>query len=119
MSERIIAGRAALGPGGQHVNDGSESAMILVIDDEHRLGAYCATERSQRANITRARILLAQLKDDPKWYAVVDAAIAQYEKSKYARVGRDLDAAREAHDAWRMATVATDAAVAALLGETP
>ena len=36
--------------------------MVLVIDDEARLGVYCHTERSQHGNKERARALIATLK---------------------------------------------------------
>ena len=63
MSERIVTGRDKLGRGGQHVNDGSERSMALVIDDEAGFGVYCHTERSLRANTERARLLLAAFKE--------------------------------------------------------
>ena len=63
MSERIVTGRDKLGRGGQHVNDGSESSMVLVIDDDTGLGVYCHTGRSLHANKERARALLAKLKE--------------------------------------------------------
>ena len=63
MSERIITGRDKFGRGGQHVNDGSESSMALVIDDEAGLGVYSHTGRSLHANKERARALLAKLKE--------------------------------------------------------
>lgn len=65
VSERIISGRAHLGRGGQHVNDGSESSMVLVIDDAIGLGVYCHTERSLYANREKARAMLAKMKEAP------------------------------------------------------
>lgn len=53
MSERIITGRDKFGRGGQHVNDGSESSMVLAIDDEAGIGVYCHAVRTLDAEARR------------------------------------------------------------------